>query len=35
MTSPNHQTADLQTIDNENEADDTAIAVGLRGKSDL
>jgi porin len=30
-----HLTADLQIVDNENEADDTAIVVGLRGKIDL
>ncbi|MGB3123670.1 MAG: carbohydrate porin, partial [Pseudomonas sp.] len=30
-----HLTADLQVVDNENVADDTAIIFGLRGKIDL
>ena len=30
-----HLTADLQIIDNQNVADDTAVIVGLRGKIDL
>ena len=30
-----HLTADLQIIDNTNEADDTAFVLGLRGKIDL
>ena len=30
-----HLTADLQIIDNENEANDTAILFGLRAKLDL
>jgi len=30
-----HLTADLQIIDNENQAEETAIIFGLRGKIDL